>query len=219
MKQFVKDNSLSLVMFGLFFVFLAALSVTGYMHANEQLAAHRQSPESFGQYIISGEFIEAVFENWESEFLQMGAFVLLTIWLFQKGSVDSKKLRGKQAIDAPPRYSFLHARTWRQRCKALSETLYGNSLTIALFSLFLLSFVLHAWGGAAAHNEEALLHGEAQLSVWQYAASSQFWFESFQNWQSEFLSVGALIVLSIFLRQRHSPESKPVAAPNSQTGD
>ena len=68
------------------------------------------------------------------------------------------------------------------------------------------------------YNEEQTEHGEQAVSLLGFVGTSQFWFESFQNWQSEFLAVGTLAVLSIWLRQRGSPESKPVAAPHQETG-
>jgi hypothetical protein len=218
MKKFFKENALSIVLFVLFFVFLAALSVTGFLNENEELTMHAQPPISYAEYISSGNFAEAVFENWESEFLQMGALVVLTIWLVQKGSADSKKLRGKDSVDTSSRYSIIRSSSWANRKKAIGEMLYANSLSIALFSLFFLSLLLHAFGGVAAANEEALLHNQETMSVVQYLSSSRFWFESFQNWQSEFLAVGTLLVLSIFLRQRGSPESKPVGESNKKTG-
>ncbi|HSX34909.1 MAG TPA: DUF6766 family protein [Candidatus Saccharimonadales bacterium] len=218
MKQFLKQNSLSIVLFGFFLVFLLALSVTGYLHENEEMAAHAQPAVTYVEYITSGGFVEAVFENWESEFLQMGALVVLTIWLVQKGSADSKKLRGKDDVDTSSRYSIIYASSWANRKKAAGKALYANSLSLALFGLFFVSLILHAIGGTAAANQEAVLHHQETMGVLEYVRSSQFWFESFQNWQSEFLAVGALLVLSIFLRQRGSPESKPIGEPNKATG-
>lgn len=218
MKQFIRDNSLSLVLFGLFAAILVGMSLVGVRHENAELAAHNQPPVSYIEYIGSGGFIEAVFENWESEFLQMGALVILTIWFVQKGSKDSKKVRGLHEERVPSRLSLLRS-PWNQKPKAVKRALYDNSLSLALFGLFLVSFLFHMLGGVAAHNEEALRHGEETIGAWQYLATSQFWFESLQNWQSEFLAVGALIVLTIFLRQRHSPESKPVGEPNAKTGE
>lgn len=218
MKKFFKENSLSIVLFLLFAIFLVGLSITGYIYENEELATHGRAALSYTQYLLSGSFIEAVFENWESEFLQMGALVVLTIWLVQKGSADSKKLQGKNAVDTAPRFLMRKAKNWRQRQRAFIEMLYANSLSIALFALFAVSFALHAAAGVAAANKEALLHNAATQTVWEYVASAQFWFESFQNWQSEFLAVGALLVLSIFLRQRGSPESKVIGESNRQTG-
>ena len=218
MRKFFRENSLSIVLFALFFVFLIALSITGYLYENEEMAMHSQPSVSYLEYVTSGVFIEAVFENWESEFLQMGALVVLTIWLVQKGSADSKKLRGKNDVDTSSRYSIIRASNWKTRKKAIGSMLYSNSLSIALFGLFLLSFLLHAFGGVAAANQEAEQHGQETMSVMEYVSSSQFWFESFQNWQSEFLAVALLLVLSVFLRQRGSPESKPVGESNDKTG-
>lgn len=206
-------------MFGLFFVFLVGMSISGFLENNEQLATHQQTSISYVQYVVSGEFAEAVFENWESEFLQMWALVILTIFLLQKGSADSKKLKRKEPFDTSSRYSIIHASSWRLRGKAIGKALYANSLGLALLGIFVLSFVLHALGGTSAYNEEATAHGQTSLSLWQYITTSRFWFESFQNWQSEFLSVGVLLILSIFLRQRGSPESKPIGDPDSATGE
>jgi hypothetical protein len=219
MKRFFTDNSLSIVLLGLFFVFFVGLALTGYAQQNEELVMHGQSTETFVSYLGSGEFIEAVFENWESEFLQMGAFVLLTIWFKQKGSADSKELQGDDPVDAPSPYPLRAAKSWSARWRAIRHMLYSSSLTIAMFTLFFVSMALHAVGGAAAASEEAVQHGESAMSVWEYVGSSQFWFESFQNWQSEFIAVAALIIFSIFLRQRHSPESKPVEESDSKTGE
>lgn len=219
MKHFWRDNSLSVVLFGCFLVFLVGLIITGFHYENEELATHGRPLQSFGEYLISGEFYEAVFENWESEFLQMGALVVFTIWLRQKGSKDSKKIGHKEDVDTESRYSIIKSHGLAQKTKAAGHVLYANSLSIALFLLFLFSFVLHAMSGTAAANQEAMFHNEPTYSVWQYMGSAQFWFESFQNWQSEFLSVGVLIVLSIYLRQRKSPESKPVGAPDDKTGE
>ncbi len=218
MKKFLRENSLSITLFLLFFIFLIGLSITGYLHENEDLTMHSRPSISYGEYVTSSNFAEAVFENWESEFLQMGALVVLTIWLVQKGSADSKKIRGGDVNDTSSRYSIIHGANWHTRTKATKEMLYANSLSIALFALFLLSLLLHAISGTATANEEARMHGQPVMSVFGYIASSQFWFESFQNWQSEFLSVGVLLVLSIFLRQRGSPESKGVGEPDQKTG-
>lgn len=219
MKRFFANNSLSIVLIALFFVFLVGLALTGYAHQNEQLTMHHQPTQSLGSYLTSGDFVEAVFENWESEFLQMGAFVLLTIWFKQKGSADSKKMQGKEDVDQPTPLPIRGAKNWDERWRAIGHMFYSNSLSIAMFALFFLSFALHGLGGAAAANEEATQHGEPTMSVLQYMASSQFWFESFQNWQSEFIAVAALIIFSIFLRQRYSPESKPVEASDATTGE
>jgi hypothetical protein len=209
-KRFLRNNSLAIAMFGIFLVSITGMSVVGWQSENNNRQDHRQAAQSYGEYIASGGFIEAVFENWESEFLQMWALVILTVFLYQKGSADSKPLRGKAPQDTSSRYSIIKAQNWRRRRKAAGHWLYAHSLGLALLALFIVSFSLHAAGGASAYNETVRLHGGETLNVWEYVASSKFWFESLQNWQSEFLSVGALMVLSIYLRERGSTESKPV---------
>ena len=218
MRRVLRDNGLSIAMFALFLIFLAAQSIAGWKSNNSDNEQHRQPPESYGEYLTSGAFVEATFENWESEFLQLGAYVLLTALLIQKGSPESKKPEGDESDEDP--------RTKRNDPKApgpvrrggLALSVYEHSLSIALFALFLFSFVLHALGGHAEFNQQQLEHGQSAMSLWSFVTSSQFWFQSMQNWQSEFLAVGTLAVLGIFLRQRGSPESKPVAAPHAKTG-
>jgi hypothetical protein len=218
LRVILRNHSLSIALFALFFIFLAGQSIAGHRYANEERETHQQAAVSYPEYLRSGDFVEAVFENWESEFLQMGALVVLTIFLRQKGSADSKSLRGKEPVDTRSRYSIIRARSLRKMSTSAGHFLYSNSLSIALFALFFMSFTLHAFGGAASYNEAALQHGEHTLSVMAYIATPLFWFESFQNWQSEFLAVGLLLVLSIFLRQRGSPESKAIGEPNAKTG-
>jgi hypothetical protein len=217
MKQWLKEHSLSLVVFGLFLIFLVGQSIAGYQYYNEEQETHNQSQVTYTQYLTSGDFVESVFENWESEFLQMGMYVILTVFLYQKGSAESKKLLGSEAVDAQPRRSK-HA-PWPVRKGGATLWLYENSLSLAFLLLFLVSFWLHAMGGARAACEESLEHAQPECyGTIGYMETSQFWFESFQNWQSEFLAVGSIVVLSVYLRQKGSPESKPVNAPNDKTG-
>jgi hypothetical protein len=218
MRRVLRENSLSIVMLGLFLVFLVGQSLTGHRTHNQELTDHGRPPIGYLDYLASGSFAEAVFENWESEFLQMASFVLFTIFLRQRGSPESKKLHGEEPVDANPRMARSPKAPWPVRRGGVALALYQHSLTIALFLLFLLSFYLHAAGGTRQFNEEQAAHGGSPVSTLGYLTTSRFWFESFQNWQSEYLSVGALVVLSIFLRQRGSPESKPVAHPHDETG-
>lgn len=218
-RTFLRQNSLSVALFSLFLVFIIGMSISGWQSENSTLKEHYQPAQTYLEYVSSGSFAEAVFENWESEFLQMWALVILTIALRQKGSADSKPLQGKAPQDTRSRLSIINASTWKRRRKALAHALYSRSLGLALLGLFIISFVLHAIGGAHAYSEEALHHGEEAVSTIQYLATSQFWFESLQNWQSEFLAVGALILLSIKLRERGSQQSKPVGTSHDhQTG-
>jgi hypothetical protein len=216
MKQWFRENSLSVVLLVLFLIFWGGQTATGYINYNDDQESHNAPTLSLGQYLASGAFIEATFENWESEFLQMSAYVVLTIFLRQKGSAESKKLEGAEAVDASPRSSKNAA--WPIRKGGFWRWLYSNSLSLAFALLFLLSFTLHAYGGARETSVENIEHGEQPVSTLEYLTTAKFWFESFQNWQSEFLAVFAIVVLSIFLRQEGSPESKPVNTPHALTG-
>lgn len=219
-RKFFRENSLSLALFGVFFLSLAGQTFAGLDQYNEELQQHGEVAVELGSYLTSGHYLEAVFENWESEFLQMAAYVLFTVSLRQKGSPDSKPLGSDEDVDGDPRQARVRPGVpWPVRRGGFILKLYENSLGLALALLFVLSFSLHAIGGAMAQNQEQRWHGETdQVSVLTYVTTSKFWFESFQNWQSEFFSLGTMIVLSIYLRQRGSPESKPVDAPHEQTG-
>ncbi len=219
MRNIWRNNGLSIVLFGLFLVFLFAQSLTGYRVEREELLDHGAPPVTYWGYVTSGGFVEATFENWESEFLQMAAYVIFTVFLYQRGSSESKKPEGREEVDADPRrVRDKRNAPWPVRRGGAVLRLYEYSLSLAFLFLFLLSFVFHAWGGAADYNQQRELHGDSPITTLQYMGSARFWFESFQNWQSEFLAVASIVVLSIFLRQRGSPESKPVAAPRHHTG-
>ncbi|WP_411034006.1 DUF6766 family protein [Shinella sp. BYT-45] len=215
----LRDTSLTIVLTAATLATLAGMVMTGLSVHNEELLQHHRPAVTLMAYMASGHFLSAVFENWESEFLQMSAYVVLTAFLFQRGSAESKDPDAEAEQDEDP---AAHAddpdAPLPVRLGGLPRTLYSYSLGIALIVLFLLSFALHLHNSAAAEAVEALSHGQPAPTVWQHAGSAKFWFESFQNWQSEFLSTAVLVVLSIFLRFRHSPESKPVAAPHSKTG-
>jgi hypothetical protein len=220
MKRILKQNGLSIVLGLLFLIFIGGQAVTGHLEYNEDQREHGQPPIGFSEYLGSSHFLEATMENWESEFLQMFGFVILTSFLFQKGSAESKKLDEKEPVDRDPRKSYNKKDApWPVRKGGLILKLYENSLSLAFLLLFLLSFFLHAVGGAEEYNQQQREHGNrVETSTLTYMGTSRFWFESFQNWQSEFLSVGAMVVFSIFLRQRGSPESKPVDSPHDETG-
>jgi hypothetical protein len=211
--RWVRLNALALVMFAAFAVFLVLQSVFGWEADKSDLAEHGQAVQSYWSYLAGGEFVEATFENWESEFLQMASYVLLAAFLVQKGSPESKPLD-----DTDEREPVTPDSPAPVRHGGLVAQVYSHSLTLALFGLFALSFLLHLLGGTAAYNDEQAMHGQPPVTALQFLAQPQFWFQSMQNWQSEFLSVGVLIVLGIFLRQRGSSQSKPVEAPHAKTG-
>ncbi|MBA3632007.1 MAG: hypothetical protein H0W58_04220 [Acidobacteria bacterium] len=219
MRRFLHNNGLSLALFGLFFFSLVGQYLTGFQEFNNNQRDHGQPTKSYIGYFGEGHFIEAVFENWESEFLQMGMYVILTIFLYQKGSSESKTPDTIEAVDVIVEDSRRKKDApFPVKRGGFLLKLYENSLSIALFTLFAISFFLHGIGGAKDYNREQIMHGGEQTSTIEYFATSRFWFESFQNWQSEFLSIGAMVVLSIFLRQKGSPESKPVDSSHSETG-
>ncbi|WEX73809.1 hypothetical protein PYH37_001150 [Sinorhizobium numidicum] len=218
--SFLRDNGLSITLSLMTAATIAGMLVAGVETFNHEASLHNGSPVTLVDYVFSGHFLSALFENWESEFLQMTAYVCLTAFLYQRGSAESKDPdAGDTEVDEGPRHRKEDpAVPWPIRRGRLVRTLYSYSLAIVLAALFVLSFVLHLYGSAAAANLEAMRHGEPSFDIWTRLADSEFWFECFQNWQSEFLSTLVLVVLSIFLRFRGSPESKPVAAPTAQTG-
>jgi hypothetical protein len=218
MPRWLRDNALAVVMLGAFLVFLVLQSVFGWQTHNEDLAEHGATPLSWLQYLGTGHFAESVLENWESEFLQMGGYVLLTAYLVQRGSAESKPEGQTDRPEDDERRATPDS-PWPVRAGGLPLVVYRNSLALALLLIFLGSFVGHLLGGTAEYNQQqALQSGAPPVSAWQFLGTSDFWFQSMQNWQSEFLAVGTLIVLSIVLRQHASPESKPVTAAHAQTG-
>lgn len=216
--RFLKNNSLSIVFFFLFIFSLAGQLFTGHNTYNAEQAEEGQPASSLSAYISSGHFIQATFENWESEFLQMALFVVLTIFLFQKGSSESKDPDKHEKVDDEPSPKKADA-PWAVRQGGWIMGFYKHSLSIALFLLFVASFALHFAGSLKDENEHRQHLGKPLESWGNYISGSRFWFESFQNWQSEFLSVLAIVSLSIFLRQKGSPQSKPVDASNAETGE
>ena len=217
--RFFRNNGLSLAVLALFLTSAVGQALTGMHEHNSERAAHGEPPIELPAYLSSGHFLEAIAENWESEFLQMAMYVLLTVFLFQRGSSESKRLDALEAVDRDPRRSKREPGTpWPVLRGGFILRIYENSLSLAFVFLFLLSFWLHVVGGTRVYSEERLAHGESAVTAVQYLATPRFWFESLQNWQSEFLSLAAMVWLSVYLRQRGSPESKPVDAPHTQTG-
>ena len=212
--SFFKRNGLSIVVLLCMAASLIGQVVAGRLVYNEELQKGGAPTVSMAAYLTSGHFVSATFENWESEFLQMGMYVLLSVSLRQKGSAESRPLelaKEKDTIEKGPK-------PWPVRKGGLWLTLYEHSLAISFALLFLVSFVLHLDGSWRHDIVQRKLEGEPPVGLGEYFTGSQFWFESFQNWQSEFLAVAALVILTIWLRQKDSPQSKPVEAPHSQTG-
>lgn len=217
-KTFFRYNGLSIVLMLLFIFTQFGLTVAGWYRFNDEQVAHGAAAEPYSEYLLSDDLLETTMENWESEFLQMYLFVILTTHLYQKGSAASKDPDEENDVDADPRLFADRADVptpvkrggWRLR-------LYEQSLGLAFLTLFIVSFFLHALGGSRAYSAEQVLHGQSATDMWDYLQTAQFWFESLQNWQSEFFSLALMVILTVFLRQRSSSESKPVACPHSET--
>lgn len=218
MRGWLRDHGLLITNLLLFVIFFGGMVLSGVRVYNSDQLEHGGQAVSLGSYLLTGDFYEATFENWESEFLQMGMYVVLTAYLFQRGSSESKSPDASAPQDEDPRQAAGADAPWAVRRGGWVLTAYENSLAGLFFILFLASVAGHAIGGAKAYGAEELAHGGQPASALQYLGTSQFWFESFQNWQSEFLAVAVIVGASVYLRQRGSAESKPVAQPHRETG-
>lgn len=220
LKKLLRDQGLSLCLLLLFAGTFLGQSIAGHRQHSQAQREHGQPAISYTSYLTTPDFIEATFENWESEFLQMALYVWLTSFLFQRGSAESKDPDSPDdaSDEDPQKHQNDPDAPYPVRKQGFLLVLYERSLVLALLVLFLISFGLHFAGSVRQSCEEQLLHGQTCESAMQQLFGSKFWFESLQNWQSEFFSIAALVILSIFLRQRGSPESKPVHAPHSATG-
>lgn len=194
------------------------MAATGFRVYNEDRTDHGEPTVGLASYLGSGDFAEATFENWESEFLQMGMYVVLTAYLVQKGSSESKKPEEAAQDEDPALAKDRPHAPWPVRRGGWVLKIYERSLALLFFLLFAGSFVGHALGGARAYSADQLAHGGRAVSAGEYLGTSQFWYESMQNWQSEFLAVAVIVGASVYLRYKGSAESKAVAAPHSATG-
>jgi hypothetical protein len=221
MRSFVKHNGLSLVFLGLFLAAVAFQAIAGHADFNEDQDRHGDPSMSLGRYLISSEFATALMENWQSEYLQFTLFILLTVWLLQRGSPESKELDqagresdqrqkvGEHADPQSPRWA---------KAAGLRRTLYENSLLIVMGAIWIGSWFAQSITGVTTYNADRLDHHEAPVSWAEYLTRPDFWEKTLQNWQSEFLAVGSMAILAVYLRQRGSPESKPVGTPHHATG-
>lgn len=218
-RRFFHDHGLTIALVALTLLCLVGHAWSGYRVWTDERAEDGLIAGTALEYLASAHFLSSLFENWESEFLQMAAYVLLTIALFQRGSGDSKDPDGRaESVDEDPReHAHDPGVPWPVRRGGLVLRLYSASLSLALAALFAASFVLHLCASMRHARENPGIDGPP-ASAWAMLGRAQFWFESFQNWQSEFLSIGVLVVFSIFLRQKGSPESKPVHFPHARTG-
>ena len=223
----MRATSLSWFFLAIFAVALVGLAIAGHADFNEDEVRHArllgEAPETVGiaRYLVSSHFWQAVMENWQSEYLQFTLYIAATVWLVQRGSPESKELDrpgresdedqlvGEHAKPDSPRWA---------KVGGLRRALYENSLLLVMGTIWLVSWFGHSATGWSEYNDEALEHEEPTVGWWSYVGTPDFWNTTLQNWQSEFLAVGSMVVLSIYLRQRGSPESKPVGAPHAETG-
>jgi len=221
MKSFARDNGLGLFFLGIFLVALALQTLTGWQDFNNSQLRHGSEAIGYGRYLLSSEFGVAMLENWQSEYLQFALYISATVWLLQRGSPESKELGqaggesdreqkiGRHADDDSPLWA---------RVGGVRTRVFSNSLLIVMGTIWLLSWLGQSITGRVAYNEERLEHHQSGLDYVQYLGSADFWERTFQNWQSEFLAVGSMAVLAVYLRQRGSPESKPVGEAHGHTG-
>lgn len=213
MSSFWRHYGLSVVLFAFFLsTLVGGQFLTGRLEYNEERAKQGRREVGYVEYWASPHFLEATMENWESEFFQMFLYVVLTVFLYQKGSAESKDPDAPQ--ESEPRLT--RRSPWPARRGGWVRRVYEHSLSLAFLGLFLVSFLLHAVSGARLRNEEEAVAGRTAHTAIEYLGTSRFWFESFQNWQSEFLSIGLMVVLTIFLREKGSPESKAVNLPHDE---
>lgn len=219
MREWLRERGLLIANLALFLIFFTGMILSGVSVYNNDQLEHGEQPVSLGQYLTTGAFFEATFENWESEFLQMAIFVLLTTFLIQRGSPESRRPGAVEPVDVDPRDFVDNPEApWPVRRGGWVLQLYEHSLGLAFVLLFLMSLVGHALGGYAVYADEQVAHHQPRPALVDYLDSSQFWFESFQNWQSEFLAIASMVWLGVYLRQRRSPVSKPVHASHDETG-
>jgi hypothetical protein len=221
MRGFVRDNSLGLFFGAIFLASLVGQALVGHADFNHLQLRHHDDPIALGRYVLSSDYGSDVLENWQSEYLQFTLYILMTVWLLQRGSPESKELDksglesdedqqvGEHAASDSPRWARVGG--WRTR-------VYSNSLVLAMTAIWLGSWGVQSVTGRAAYNAEQFDHQQAAVSWLGYLGTSDFWNRTLQNWQSEFLAVGSMAVLAIYLRQRGSPESKPVGAAHGATG-
>jgi hypothetical protein len=221
MRRFLRENSLSIVFLVLFLAALSGQAIAGHAEFNALADEHGSPHMSLPRYVVSSDYGTAVMENWQSEYLQFTLMILLTVWLLQKGSPESKPLdqAGRESDQAQKVGADAQQNSPRwAKVSGIRRTLYENSLVIVMGTFWLGTWLAQSVTGVAQYNSERLDHHQDPVAWSHYITSPNFWQNTLQNWQSEFLAVGSMAILSVYLRQRGSPESKPVGAPHSSTG-
>ncbi|HEY5880824.1 MAG TPA: DUF6766 family protein [Nakamurella sp.] len=221
MPSIIRDNGLAWCFGLLFAAALVGQALTGHADHNNELISEGLQPIGLVRYVTSSTFAVDVAENWQSEYLQFLLYVLATVWLVQRGSPESKPL-GKEGVESDEEqkvgeHVLSDSPGWA-KTRGFRLSVYSRSLALVMGAIFAASWLAQSVTGRVAYNEELVLSLQDPLTWWQYVWSAEFWNRTLQNWQSEFLAVGSMVVLSIYLRQRGSPESKPVGQPHSSTG-
>jgi hypothetical protein len=221
MKRFLRDNSLAIFFLAIFLIALGFQSLAGWQDFNNNQLRHNGESIGYGRYLLSSEFGVAMLENWQSEYLQFALYITATVWFLQRGSPESKELdqAGGESDEEQKigRHADEDSPLWA-RVGGLRTRVYSNSLLIVMGGIWLLSWLGQSITGRVAYNAERLEHHQAGLDYVQYLGSADFWERTLQNWQSEFLAVGSMAILAVYLRQRGSPESKPVGEAHGHTG-
>jgi Domain of unknown function (DUF6766) len=221
MRRFLRQNSLSIVFLVLFLAALSGQAVAGHADFNEEQVRHGDPEMSLSRYLVSSDFGTAVMENWQSEYLQFTLLILLTVWLLQRGSPESKELDKAGRESDEDQLVGPHAKrsspAWA-KVDGVRRTVYENSLVLVMGTIWLGTWFAQSVTGLTQYNSERLDHHMDAVGWWHYLGKADFWEKTLQNWQSEFLAVGSMAILAVYLRQRGSPESKPVGAPHTATG-
>jgi hypothetical protein len=220
-RRFLKSNGLSVVFLLLFLAAVVGQAIAGHADFNEDQDRHGDPRISLGRYLVSSSFGVGVMENWQSEYLQFTLFVLLTVWLLQRGSPESKEL-GKAGLESDQEqrvgpYAQQNSPGWA-KVDGIRRTIYENSLLLVMGTIWIGTWLAQSLTGVVEYNTQRLDHQQDPVGWWHYLGTADFWERTLQNWQSEFLAVGSMAILAVYLRQRGSPESKPVGAPHGATG-
>jgi hypothetical protein len=221
-RTFLRDNGLSLAFGGLFLGSLVGQALAGAAEFNERRESEGLAAVPVGRYLTSSSFAVDTMENWQSEYLQFFLYVFATVWLVQRGSPESKELHAVGTESDEDQRVGVHAGPGAPAWAAtggLRTALFSRSLGLLMGGLFLLTWAAMSIAGWAAFNAEQLTSHQDPVSWPAYLGHADFWSRTFQNWQSEMLAVGSMAIFSVYLRQRGSPESKPVGAAHGDTGE
>jgi hypothetical protein len=220
MLRWLRDNGIATFFLAACLATIAGEALVAHRLFNEEQLVHHEATMSFWRYVVSSDFGARIMENWQSEFLQFATFTIATVWLIQRGSAESKE-PGKQGISSDEqelvgRHATPRSPLWA-RVGGFRQRVYENSLFLVMLFFFLATWFAQSVTAWNVYNSEQQAHGEPALSWASYIGTNDFWDRTLQNWQSEFLAVGTLAIFAVYLRQRGSPESKPVGAPHEAT--